>query len=60
MKSLVKLVMLSAAIATCAFSVSTTANASTSVVSVRCIADNGDTCTCKGACWAGQTGCGCV
>jgi hypothetical protein len=60
MKSLVKLLMLSAAITAYAFSAAPQANASTSVAVVKCIADNGDTCTCHGACWAGATGCGCV
>lgn len=30
------------------------------VLSATCEADNGSTCSCKGACWAGHDSCGCV
>jgi len=66
MKAVVKLLVVSIAMTTLVLAVPPTANAKGHrgmqiVTKSKCVAKNGDTCTCKGACWAGgDSGCGCT
>jgi hypothetical protein len=66
MKAVVKLLVVAVAMTTLVFAVPLSANAKGHhgvqiATKSKCSAKNGDTCTCKGACWAGvESGCGCT